>query len=615
VHRAPTDSQSPVDAYRALADTVVAENSSRLTPLIADAPALPQVSDFEVSALREAQLIVDQTVSTDPVYADAGSAAFDYDRQAKDRLRQSVHQRLNLAPQSGFDIVDAVALGLTLNRNIQISSTDYQGSLGSLEIQRGIFDLSLNAGVSQVRDYSDDTALVQSDTTSLSAGLSKQFRSGIQASVGEDLLGGKYRSDAMAQRGSESNLKFQIVIPLLKGRGRTSAAAEEVSAELSLAAAGLNAAHACATAVKTIAVDYWDFALASQRLDLAIEAECRSQKILEDTRIMVAHDAKPFSLISTLEADLATKRAERYAREQDLFRSRSQLALDLGIPVKNAPLLPLASRAFPEPPPIGVERLLAHQDRLFEMAEDKRKDLEASRRQLESAEVMENKARIDLWPNLNLTVGRNFHGWDKGGNRWADMTDAFGSADDGYVYGLSFTVPLENHAARGQLRIQSAQTERSRLTYENAVEQIRNDVAVAINTLVQACAQLTQNRLAETMYRRAVDNEIERFRLGKSTILDVMDAQDRLNGALSSVVAAQATVAKSIVDLRYQSGLLIDADEGGSQRLPLEHLVTLPNEVFQSQAAPPLSPRKGGESREGTARNEDKATRSVTVAP
>ncbi|NCC23753.1 MAG: hypothetical protein EOM25_00940, partial [Deltaproteobacteria bacterium] len=98
-----------------------------------------------------------------------------------------------------------------------------------------------------------------------------------------------------------------------------------------LAAAGLNAAHACATAVKTIAVDYWDFALASQRLDLAIEAECRSQKILEDTRIMVAHDAKPFSLISTLEADLATKRAERYAREQDLFRSRGQLALDLGM--------------------------------------------------------------------------------------------------------------------------------------------------------------------------------------------------------------------------------------------------------------------------------------------
>jgi outer membrane protein TolC len=106
---------------------------------------------------------------------------------------------------------------------------------------------------------------------------------------------------------------------------------------------------------------------------------------------------------------------------------------------------------------------------------------------------------------------------------------------------------------------------------------------VAINALVQACAQLTQNRLAETMYRRAVNNEIERFRLGKSTILDVMDAQDRLNGALSSVVAAQATVAKSIVDLRYQSGLLIDAEGDGSQRLPLEHLVTLPDEVFQPE--------------------------------
>ncbi|MBW2603990.1 MAG: TolC family protein [Deltaproteobacteria bacterium] len=498
-----------------------------------------------------------------------------YDQRVKERLLRRVYKRLKLVTHTPFDIVDAAAVGIKFNRGIQISSADYQGSLGSLEIERGSFDLLFTSMVNKTRDFSNGPDSIRTDTSNLSVDLEQLFRMGIRVTASEDVTGTENKSSLSASQDSGSNLKFQLTVPLLKGRGRVSAAAGEESAKLALKAAGVTTEHTCASTVKTIGDNYWDYLLSVRLLDLAIDAECRSEKILDDTRILVKREAKPRSLLSSLDADLATKRGERYSRKQEVFRSRNQLAFNLGIPVRHAALLPVPSMTFPEIALENAEHLVKQQEWLYAVALKRRKDLHAARLNLQSDEVLENKARRDLLPDLNLTLSKNLRGWEYG-NSGNDMVHALDNQDNGYVCGLVLTAPFQNNAARGQLRLRRGRTESSRLLYQDSQEQIYNDVTVSVSALHQACAQLGENRMAEKMYRRALSDEIQCFRLGKSTIFDVMDTQDRLNSALSSVVSAQTTVAKAIMALRYQTGMLFTEGEGDRKSLAVENFVTVP---------------------------------------
>jgi outer membrane protein TolC len=497
----------------------------------------------------------------------------DYDQQTKAQLLQSVFKKLELSIEQPFNIVDAIAVGIKFNRVIKISNADYQGSLGSLQIQQGTFDASLNASATHTRDYSYDTDVTQYDTTSISSTLTRIFRSGIQVSVGENATGGDYTSTHSDTSKTESNLQFQIMVPLLKGRGQVSAAAAETSASIDAKAAEMTTEHTFSTVVETISNDYWDYLQAINLLKLAIDAEARSEKMFSDTKVLVEREAKPRSFLSSLEADMATKQAGLYSREQEVFRSRNQLALDLGIPVSNAALLPVASMAFPDFQLDETQLLMQQKKKLYAIALKHRKDLQSARLSLKSIQVLEDKAKRDLLPELNLTLGNNRHGWaDSGG----DLADAFRRGDTGYSYGLTLSFPLQNNAALGQLRLQRSQTKRSQLTLKQLEEQIYNDVTVAANGLYQACAQLVQHREAEKMYRRALTDELLRFHLNKATLLDVMDAQDRLNNAQSAVVTAQAALAKSLITLRYNTGTLFCIEEDSQRSLTINNFTTLP---------------------------------------
>lgn len=513
------------------------------------------------------------TIDNAGVPPDAGHKA-----EARQLLLQQVYKRLQLRTDTAFDIVDAAAVGIKFNRNLQISSADYQGSLGSLEIEQGAFDFFLNPSISQNRDFSYETGSIRNDSSTLSLDLARLFRTGIRVSAKEDVTRLESRASSpqrYTRELSESNLRFQVMVPLLKGRGRISTAGREISAELDLRAAGLTSEHACAATIKSISDDYWNYLLSIRLLKIAIDAECRSREILDDTRVLVDKEAKPRSLLNSLEADLATKRAQRYSREQTIFESRNQLAFNLGIPVRHAAIIPVPTMDFPQIAPKKLQHLIEKQNKLYAVALQSRKDLRAAALSLESSKVLEEKARRDILPELNLTLGTNLHGWDDGING-NNMADAFSHPNRGHFYGLTLNFPLQNNAAKGRLRTQTAQNARNALLYQDHKERVYNEASVAVSNLYQAHGQLTESQVAAKMFRHALNDEIESFQLGKSTIFNILDAQDRLNEALSSVASQQTSVAKAVMNLRYQAGILFGKEDDGRKTLSAGNFLDLP---------------------------------------
>jgi outer membrane protein len=80
----------------------------------------------------------------------------------------------------------------------------------------------------------------------------------------------------------------------------------------------------------------------------------------------------------------------------------------------------------------------------------------------------------------------------------------------------------------------------------------------AMVTLSDAVAKLQRARNAVDAYRLGLNGEQEKFRLGLSSVVDVLTIEDRLTTALSTENAARLDYAVAIINLRYATGTLID---------------------------------------------------------
>ena len=86
-------------------------------------------------------------------------------------------------------------------------------------------------------------------------------------------------------------------------------------------------------------------------------------------------------------------------------------------------------------------------------------------------------------------------------------------------------------------------------------------MVTALTTLSSSIDALQKAREAVSYYRIALDQELERFRLGIGSLVDVLTIEDRLTSALSGEVSAQLNYAVAIENLRLVTGTIVDPNE------------------------------------------------------
>jgi hypothetical protein len=85
---------------------------------------------------------------------------------------------------------------------------------------------------------------------------------------------------------------------------------------------------------------------------------------------------------------------------------------------------------------------------------------------------------------------------------------------------------------------------------------IGNTVLTDIQALVNSAQALSQSIETTRHYRLTVDNELIKRRLGLSTLIDVINVEDRLTNALLSEVLARQAYANAIAQLRFDLGTM-----------------------------------------------------------
>jgi len=485
-------------------------------------------------------------------------------------VKQSFN-RVQLDTANSFALMDAVALAVQYNREIKTSYAQYQQALGNLEIARGAFDLTTQMQWNTAPSYTYlGYGIAQKTDSSLySLGFANLSRFGLQTNATFSYTGQQLSPSTGYSQLGQGNMALVFSLPLLQF-GAASADAQEQARILALQASLAATVHQINTSLNTAIGNYWSYAAAIQNLLLSVDALERSRQSLANTTILVENHFQEPSTLHALSADLASKESARQNNEQQLVTARNKLAVTLGFPVSIAHQLPMPTSSFPAVEVAKACRIKANLPLLLKTALAKRQDYRQTELQMQSAKVLAEKYRRDVLPNVNLVAGITTYGFTEA-SAFAKELATVSDGDSSITAGIQVPLPWTNDTARGQLRNALGQTRGARLASLSAKETITGDVTNTANALFYAAEILRSQEMAEKQYREATDDELKKFQLGLSSILDILDVADRLNGARSNTVLARASLATAITNLRYSTGTLLNDGEQG-RKLFIEDL-------------------------------------------
>ncbi len=213
--------------------------------------------------------------------------------------------------------------------------------------------------------------------------------------------------------------------------------------------------------------------------------------------------------------------------------NRNALALLVGQPVEIAPgSLRLAGPGGDYQVPAGLpSELLTN-----------RPDIVAAEHQLRAANANIGAARAAFFPNISLTGAY--------GTTSPDLDGLFGGNSEVWSFSPTIRLPLFNAGRlKGNLDVAQARRDEAIATYEKTIQSAFRDVSDALVRRRQIALQIgTTRQLVDAQRERARLAQL-RFDNGRSTYLEVLDAQRDLFDAEQALVQLRRGELSSIVSL------------------------------------------------------------------
>jgi outer membrane protein TolC len=494
----------------------------------------------------------------------------------------------NLDPTTASDlaVIDALAssdvaridpglqTSLQRERDTLITGTINRAEAGIVDANRAINDLGqLVTNLGGRRDKENF------NNGSLNVSLARLFRNGVSFSPffngksnGTNFIDKPFSTD-FGGKGVFPLYTFQggfsATVPLARGLGADAVAAPERSALINQAAAQLDAQHqASASALSTISA-YWAVRAAQENVDIAQASVDQQARIVQLTQATIAAGDLPQVELARVQASEARSQTQLRDAQTALHQARVALAIAMGVAVTDDDAtLPRARDPFPaapDPTAINEQRIAA----LATAAAQQRKDVTASVRRQDAAQVITRGAQLNLKPRLDLSGGTHYTGLDE-----SVLTNALDRwVGPSYDISLDFEKPFGNNVLRGQLVEAQAGSASSQILSNDLRRQVRLNVVRAARSLAEAVERARQAQASVNFYQQTIDASIQRFQIGEVTLIDTITTEAQQADARRTLVAAQQQLAQLIAELRFQTATLVP---DATAAVTPQSLVTVP---------------------------------------
>ncbi len=409
--------------------------------------------------------------------------------------------------------------------------------------------------------------------------LSKYYRTGLTLTPFLSLSGESYRwqgkpkSDKYGGPGQEdtynAHVGFSVAIPLGRGKGVEAAAAGEQASLIDWEASRQSLGFAASQSVLSTILAYLDLRRAQETVAVYQQSAELQGRLAELVRALVEADEVPRAELSRMEARQAEVGSQLAAAKASQAQAQASLAASMGVEVGELAGFPLASDSFPAVPTAAeLQRLSV--STLLAAAVQRRLDLAAARSLERSGRVLWRAAVVNLAAKRDVEVKLSYAGLsDAGGSMGHNLGEAvFGNwAGPSASVGYSWEKPWANLAQKGQLEQRAAAWAQRQIAAVDLERRIKLDVLQTLGTLQEQLAQWQAAQTSAAAARQAVDNEVEKLRYGRSTLIDTILTEQRAVEAELTLIGAQAAVAQTVAKLRFDAGLLVEQQADGSFRV------------------------------------------------
>lgn len=417
-----------------------------------------------------------------------------------------------------------------------------------------LFGLEPPAGPPPVENFRDVNRF-KTHTTQYSTALSTLTRSGISGDVGVEFS--REYSPLFTNKDNpprnQSRLVVGLNIPLLRGLGNRATAAAERALTFEVDAARESVAFSTSEVVLETTSAFWNTLAALEAVRLREDSLTRASDLLNSIERLVEADEVPPAVRDQARANLAERRIELLRARADLVTARHAFGRILGLSALEIRNSPLPTGTFPEA--LDPEEEELNPDEWILRAFEKRPDLRSRKLQEQSALALRQGASANLLPRLDLRLEADYVQVSENTRRQS-LATPFRSrqAGPGGFIVVDMDWPMQNRSARGQLRQQQAVYRQARLSSDLLTQQISADVASLFNELASNSAEIENSREAVELYRQALRDEEQKFQMGMATIIDVIQTQERLTGALFAELDSRLRYALNLANFRFATG-------------------------------------------------------------
>jgi len=397
-------------------------------------------------------------------------------------------------------------------------------------------------------------ALQMQESWSFGGTLSKRFKTGAIAELTYSTVRTMTNSTWVTINPSyDTDLGLTIAQPLLRNAGRAVNTAEIRLADNDMERSEYELRNVALSIVRTVTEAYWNLVFAIENLEVRKKSLALSEGLLADNRKRLAVGSIAPLEVAGAEADVERRKQEIIVAEAAIAQARDDLRNLINNPRdtlrEDLVILPRDSATLVIEP---VNTFDAVREALAW-----RPDLRQAGVDITSANISVVVAKNQLFPVVDLVATYNRNGL--GGQIGNSHEDLFrnGHTRD-WQAGINVEIPLGNRAARSAFTRSNLQKTKALLAYENTRRNIIVQVRAAVRNVTTALASVRAAEFLRIFTEKNLTAEERKFEVGKSTSLDVLDAQEQLSQAESAELSAIIQYNIALAALEETKGTLLE---------------------------------------------------------
>ena len=296
---------------------------------------------------------------------------------------------------------------------------------------------------------------------------------------------------------------------------------------------------------------YWDLVLANETLEIRLFAVHLAEEQLGLNRDMIEVGKLSADAEISAEAELASRRVDLVDAEAAVKTRTIQLIRLLNPERENQ-----WKTVFQPADEAETQAIDLNPDISAKLADLYRPELAQSRLDLTNRDLEVVQTKNGLLPNLDAFAS---FGRISSGNSSGDAIRYFDDSDfDNYEVGLSFKMAPLNRAEKAAYRRSRFEQQQAEIALLNLEQSVESEVRTAVIETQKQWERIFATRQVIKSREEELKVEQERFRVGKSTNLDVLQVHRDLIQAQLNEVTARVQYIESLTSLYLKEGTLLD---------------------------------------------------------